>query len=488
MKHKTLLFSLCMMVASITVCYAQKNAENYEQTRLNWIKKNIKKENSLNTLNTLNEIIGAKSRCRTCTNEAEIKSKWLPLRETEYKMFDDGSSNKLHEIIYTYDERGNILTKLKVDTIGGSSEYYRTTYEYNACNMITSQLEEQSEDGMVYTKVCQYVYFYDPIVQTFVIRSGYYWMCNDEWTYAEDDIKYEVTRDDKGRVAVIEELSDWMGAPHVVSRNTITYDETTDMASSMLIENAMSDADTMQICSVLNIEWYKTDGQILATDFKSFFSGNNIIKSCVIEQSGYSPTIIKNELKDCGGHRVLMDAVPYEELTYTDNNGSYIYETNLPIDANENGVFDEYEYWPLQKEIRQFDNYGNETLIEYYSLNLFSDSETLELMPGDSFKYEYVYDEEKGVPIETLLYSYETEWDDETNTAINIGYVLDTKTVVNEFTSISDNSANMEQTIIETCEPVAIYTLSGTRTNEVQVGYVYIYLYPNGKTQKVIIK
>lgn len=459
MKKFTLLVSLLLCTASVTAQVSQKSI----RTRLKAPKSVVTGKISAQQL---------KKKISGKRKTAAALPIWMPESEKFY-IYEDGEWLLMASSSLTYDKAGNPLT-VTMDEDGWLT---RNTYAYDSNNMMISNIEENDESGsgeewLYSTKTTK---TYDPVVTDFVTSVMEY-----EWDDVESNWgpgnkqskKYEVTRDDKGRVTSLEISAyfSYTDSWDIVSRVDITYDAATGKAVTYSYRQADEyDPDTQK--TVLgaptvykNIEWENTNGQILS-EFDELLLGDNRFKKADVyygagegedgdaEFGGHFEVTYVEGKADFVCTGISADRMEKEVHTYTttDENGSFVEEIAYYMDENEDGEFTDDEC-VRESLIMEYDKLGNCTLEEYRGQE--EPGAPYEIIGGS--RTTYTYDDSTGAVKEALQEEYSVEYD-ENDEPLSGQYVPMGKIVYEDFKDVTA----IESVMNDSQGTKAIYNLHG---------------------------
>lgn len=421
---------------------------------------------------------------------------WMPESE-EFYIYEDGEWLLMASSSLAYDKAGNPLTVI-MDEDGWLT---RNTYTYDSNNMMISDIEENDESGsgeewLYSTKTTK---TYDPVVTDFVTSTMEYKWDDVESNWGPGDKqsnKYEVTRDDKGRVTSLEISAyfSYKDSWDIDSRVDITYDAATGKAATYSYRQA-DEYDPATGKTILgtptiyqNIEWENTNGQILS-DFDELLLGDNRFKKADLYsgegeeeelEAHFEVTYVEGKADFvCTG--TSADGMEKEVHTYTttDENGSFVEEIAYYKDENEDGEFTEDECI-RESLVMKYDKLGNCTLEEYRGQE--EPGAPYEIIGGS--RTTYTYDENTGVVKEALQEEYSVEYD-ENDEPLPGQYVPMGKIVYKDFKDVTA----IESVMKDSQDTKAIYNLHGiavgVSTDNLPAG---IYIVKKGSKAYKVIK
>lgn len=391
---------------------------------------------------------------RSAQNVAKLKSSsYMPLHIETYG-YIDGVWEFLENFYLEYDGRGNVLVQTS-DQGQDATQKRRRTFTYNSDDLVTETISEILENDQRFSATRE-TRAYDPVVKDLVVELASFLLRNDQWEQSTrfENYKRDVTRDARGNVTEVV-YSTWNGDVYVPSEKyTVTYDEQ-GVARTWRYEVANASGDWEEQFTFSEMEWLKTDGQIVDTDYTTLFgvnNNNNVLKSANMVMYGFpgSLTATYDETGATDDYTLeMITRVPLEDgemvqrevdvYTYTDGNGSLKVTRLYYMDANGDGEYSEYELMMTSEYTDVYDDYGNMTLSEA--------RDNGELSGGE--KYEYVYDDSKGVWTEQVSYVLNEDTKE---------YEPVMKSVASDFVNVA---ASVEGIEVDTEASKAVYTLQG---------------------------
>ncbi len=399
---------------------------------------------------------------------------WRPVSEELYIFEDEWFMIGVSS--YTYDNRGNVLTKTN-DEFGEQTVF---SYTYNDDNMVLEQLETQGEEGGPFVNVSKRTYVYDPIIKDYFIeRMGYDWS-NSSWVqnyYCEIN---DITRNSAGNITEIIKKLPYMNKMSPAYRSLWHYNAATGQADEYAYySNESLLAPMWELydgVTYKNIVWDRTNGQ-MTKDFTELFEGPNRVSRAevyyddeldghiIASYSGEDDYEVKNTFvnPDEVAERLIRETI--------DENGSFRITLHLYIDEN-----DELTEEPsmTQTQTILFDNHGNiiEDRLEYF--------EEGELIEAEIERYDYLYDA-NGNPTE-LTVSYYDEGED--------AFIPEFRTVYGEYIDVTSGDAGIEDIVSDNNSAVEVYNLGGLKVADTADGLAAgLYIVRQGSSvSKIAIK
>ena len=228
--------------------------------------------------------------------------------------------------------------------------------------------------------------------------------------------------------------------------------------------------------------WKKTNGQLVG-EFDNWQSYGNYIVSGTIGDYDTATGTSKDfgEIKvDYDANGGFTETIDYTDVlsksvttnSFTDDNGSNVYEYKYYEDANEDGVLNNDDLVEGTVATVKKDANGNVTLDEVEEYGINEEKSVYEKMGGS--RYIYTYDPEHDNAMLTMQYE---GYDSETKE-----YVPFARVTTTEFVSVSTGINNVK--VQSADDASAVYTLQGVKTNAAGKG-LYI-VKRNGKFVKVM--
>lgn len=334
---------------------------------------------------------------------AAENSLWRAQHDEQYS-YDGSGWSKEADNTYTYTQSG--LTKTQVQAAYG--EYAKIENTYNEKDQITDQLMSISEDGTTYTPYAKRTQTYDErtgIVTSYA--SSIYDAEEDSWSQGSGSNKTVIERDGNGNITKVTKyrLDDDREGYVEYSRLEMSYTDGANGPTDIKSYELDDDSGEEELDAHLtNVTWAKSDGQLTSVDNpEDFLTGNNIMKSCTMEDE--EGTLLINVTTDeNGGYemKATIEGFDYAyqtaSLKYTDDNGSYCSGSYLYYVFGGKEQLAGCEYI-----VETFDDNHNSTLYEEYETD--EDSGETELVNGK--KHEYTY----GGPHGEMTESIEHEFD-----------------------------------------------------------------------------
>ena len=361
----------------------------------------------------------------------------------------------------------------------------RTETTWTDAGQIATQIESVSEDeGATFVPSSKRVQTYDTILPDFTItKDKYDWDAeNNKWVETYDAFRRTIVRNADNNVTGLTLAVPYNGKFDDTQRITNTFDPKTKQAASFYLEELKSEDTWAQSQYIHSIVWKKTNGQLVG-EFDNWQSyGNYIVSGTIGDYDTATGTS-----KDFGEIKVDYDAkggytetIDYTDIlsksvttnSFTDDNGSFVYEYKYYEDANEDGVLNDDDLVEGTVATVKKDANGNITLDEVEEYGINEETSVYEKMGGS--RYIYTYDPEHDNAMLTMQYE---EYDSETKE-----YVPFARVTTTEFVSVSTGINNVK--VQSADDASAVYTLQGVKTNAAGKG-LYI-VKRNGKFVKVM--
>lgn len=391
---------------------------------------------------------------------------WKATHETEYGYNeDDATWEEEAQYYYTYDTKGNVLTN--TGDYGDGSKVVRTN-TYNDNSMVVYQTDEEVDEDGTSTLMTKRIIDYDSIVPSVITkREAYSYDADADSWYPGNCYTRTITRNEDGNVTSEVVATLYNGEYDPTQRTTITYKD--GKAVTYKLEQLVTADDGgfewEDAIALKDIVWEKTNGQILGY-VSDFYEGENRLKSASLyniqaEGEEYTYATLSLEYDEKGGYAATMSMpksyaqVVYSK-TYTDENGSYVYEVKQSVDYNMNGKFSKDEVEEYTKQVEQFDAEGNETLYEVYDIADDAESPTDVALTDGTYKTDYQYDEATGEVSEQIVSWYDSELKEYVPT---MKVVSDTYVNVADVTAIGSAKATAKNV-------TAVYNLQGVRVGD----------------------
>ena len=340
------------------------------------------------------------------------------------------------------------------------------------------------DEGATFVPSSKRVQTYDAILPDFTVtKDKYDWDAeNNKWVETYDAFRRTIVRNADNNVTGLTLAVPYNGKFEDTQRITNTFDPKTKQATSFYLEELKSEDTWTQSQYIHSIVWKKTNGQLVG-EFDNWQSyGNYIVSGTIGDYDTATGTS-----KDFGEIKVDYDAkggftetIDYTDIlsksvtknSFTDDNGSYVYEYKYYEDANEDGVLNNDDLVEGTVATVEKDANGNVTLDEVEEYGINEETSVYEKMGGS--RYIYTYDPEHDNAMLTMQYE---EYDSETKE-----YVPFARVTTTEFVSVSTGINNVK--VQSADDASAVYTLQGVKTNAAGKG-LYI-VKRNGKFVKVM--
>ena len=485
MKHFTLL-STCMFALGSITMQAQTHRIAHTNSPIAFMKAQVNK--SLRTQGTTPQK-AAQAKRTAATRLAALaraeslnKHEYKPQHQIEYALNDDTQEwEKSAEYTNTYDANGRLTVQLMDD----GATITRTEYTYNKDNNITLMQSSVSEDGgSTFTPSEKREQTYDEFVPNLVIEKKRFEWDNNAWITNGDAYKRTIKRDADNNVTSLVISVPYNGEYEDTKRITNTFDSDTKKADTFKYEELDYNDDhtalEWEVTEQLkNMTWHKTNGQLVSEYGDWINYGNELEEASVyFNEDGqeYLGGQIAVKYDDNGGfnetidYSVLYPGKDVTSLTYTDDNGSYVYENEYyEADKDAEGVTED-DLQEHSKSVAQYDDHGNLVLEINSELN--EDGTDLEITDGT--KYDYTYDNTTDAEKEVVVSMFDYDSKE---------YLPFMKIVTDAYTDITGihQATNKAETAT-----TQIYNLQGIRTNSTASRGVYIIR--QGNTVKKVIK
>ncbi len=393
---------------------------------------------------------------------AAEKAPWCPLKQQSFDWeYEDETNpaegNWVASDIYelTYTQAGKVATDVTTTPEG---DVLKDVYTYNADGMMTSKVTTKSVDGAEFEPSEEVYRQYDNVVKNFVVSNEQYiWYGGDKMT--SNTYKYNITRDDAGNVTLCERAVLFQGVYDPTFRTAVEYGPDGKASkitcTSLTYDGVEYSWVTESVYS--DLEWERTDGQILSTENLMF--GNNRLSSATIT-IGEDEGVMKVKYTydgvsyDCRG-TMEMDGESVSIIAqYNDlGNGGYKLYT-----------LQDLGYWTeSETEVEEHDSFGLITT-RYVQWTDFSYSEYYEYIEG-----LVRYDDNTGYPEMYTLTHRDIDEDSPT-----YGETIYDHRIIYEgnadLAGISDIVADAD----DADAPVEFYTLQGMRIDRPAAGQLVI--------------
>lgn len=485
MKHFTLLSTCVLALGSITM-QAQTHRIAHTNSPIAFMKAQVNKSlraQGSTPLKTAQAKRAAATRLAALARTRSLdEHEYKPQHQIEYALNDDTQEwEKSAEYTNTYNAEG----LLSVQLVDDGSTITRTEYTYDEDQNITLMQSSVSEDGgSNFTPSEKREQTYDDYVPFLVIEKNRYEWDNNAWQTTGDAYKRTIKRDaDKNVTSVVISVP-YNGGYDDTKRITNTFDPNTKKADTFKYEELDYNDDYTALewgvtQHLKNMSWHDTNGQLVSEYSDWINYGNELEEASVyFDDNGeeYLGGHIAVEYDDNGGYNetidysVLYPGMDVTSLTYTDDNGSYVYETEYyEADEDAEGVTED-DLQEHSQSIAQYDDHGNLVLETNSMLN--EDGTELEITDGT--KYDYTYDNTTDAEKEVVVSMFDYDSKE---------YLPFMKIVTDAYTDITGihQATNKAETAT-----TQIYNLQGIRTNSTASRGVYIIR--QGNTVKKVIK
>lgn len=390
-----------------------------------------------------------------------------PASYTEF-MYNGEDWEEMATINCKYDSRGNLIEESY--TFDDVATVTAWTYDEN--NQVTSKLV--TEDGEPLEKM---TYTYDPVIKGFYTERMGYDYDGEAWAENFYCVKNEITRDADGNITEMMRSMPMDGEFIPAYKSVWKYDPTTKQATEFAYyayntEDAEPAWELYNLNEYKDIEWVKTNGQLVSENMAELVAGDNMLKKCAVYYDGEPDGFITVDYAaDNSGDYILkntfndMSVGSSRQLETIDANGSFRVTDTEYFDDKYN-FFETPVYQYREESIK--DEHGN-VIME----NAYEALEGGEFERTDSYKCDYTYDSAGNV-IEMVESFYDPDEDD---------YLPEMKTVYGEY---NDVSAGIGSIIADDNAPVEYYNLQGIKVANPESG---LYIRRQGKTvTKVIVK
>lgn len=417
----------------------------------------------------------------------EVAHLYKPQHQIEYVINEDtGEFEKTAEYTFTYTPDGEMATQI----IDDGNVITKTVYTYDENNSVTSFLITESTDGGVtFTPTEKREQTYDSYFLNFTTEKNTYEWSDDNWVATGDAFKRTITRDADNNVTSVVISVPYDGQFEDTKRITNTFDPVTKEADTYCFDELGYNDDYtgfewQNTDKLKNIKWFITNGQ-LVSDYAEWMEFGNFIKSATFVYDedntevtgGYITIDYKGDenfsYKEVIDYSVNFPGKEVTTVTYSDDNSSIVYEHKYYEGAEEGVELTEDDVLEHEKSISTSDKYGNLTLEANYALN----DEGTELEQTDGTRYDYTYDEEKGVEKEMVVNTYDYETGE---------YIPSFKIVTDAYVDVVTDGINSVKSNVNNNAPVEVYNLQGIRTNSATGKGVYIIR--QGNVVKKVIK
>lgn len=251
---------------------------------------------------------------------------------------------------YTYDEAGNIKTKLYVNLNNEVEDerYERYSYEYDADGNVIQQTHAYSADGNEWQSYDRTTMKYDSVVkgtQTEAMQYQFSTTTGDFTRLLPDNcFRKDIQRDADGKVTLLTVYKfDSKGKEYVYQRLTPTYDETTGHPSTITVEDQVYNSSTDdyelgEMKRFTNLTWLDCDDQFVDVN-----AGYRIGKNRALTfRYWYKGVAYGDYVMTYGEKAPEYDAT----YTYLDGSGYDVFKCSL-IDDNGSYKIDDRSWWDM---------------------------------------------------------------------------------------------------------------------------------------------
>lgn len=406
----------------------------------------------------------AKKAAKAAVRAAAIER---PESYTEY-MYNGEDWEEMATINCKYDNRGNLIEESY--TFEDITTVTVMTYDDN--NMLTSKTTY--EDDVPMDKM---TYKYDPVLTGYYVERMGYDYDGEDWSKNYYCVTNEITRDADNNITQVLRSLPMDGEFIPAYKSEWKYDPTTKQAAEFAYYsyNTMDAEPTWELYDGLvykDIEWKKTNGQLVSENMAELVEGDNLLKKCAVyfddEFDGYITVDYVNEnTGDYFLRNTLNDETvgSSRQVETIDGNGS-----KRTIDSEY--FDDQYNFYAepvYQGKVETIkDEHGNVVLEAMYEA---VDGGEFELI--DAVKYGISYDAAGNITEQVESY-YDADAMD---------YVPSSKIVYGDY---KDVAAGIADIIAGDNAPVEYYNLQGIKVANPESG---LYIRRQGKTTtKVIVK
>lgn len=451
--------------------------------------------------------------------QAAPGSIWRHKAGTYYTTKDNGATwTKSSDIAFSYDNKGNLLSRKETSTVSGGIDLSEYTYDaqgHNTSSKWTINNTPYSYSEFLYD---------DPILKDLYMGclSYSYDEATKKWINPKEQNRLSFTRNSQNNITEVSKTS-ISSSEGIITRDMLsnTYDKSGTKITSMITKSYSSyKGETSYGKQALDLVWHKTNGQVYDFDKVCFTSleleedTDNLLKSGSIytlapDGTGcYNIYTFQTTYDGKGGYvrettdyfkkffrvtKTVSDdgTEHYIDESYKDYNGDGTYSSNEIVQKREtviktiNGrrLQDWFKSWSYNEdgteEMRYeytstHDAHGNNTI--YVAYISYDQGQTWSMnILGERHTYEY--DEATGEMLSDLYERYNTETQQyEKHSKYMYSQIEDVATAVG--LPSADNSE----------APTAVYNLQGvymgTTTNQLPAG-IYI-IKQGGKTYKTL--
>ncbi len=249
---------------------------------------------------------------------------------------------------YTYDEAGNIKTKLYVNLKNEveNERYERYSYEYDEDGNVTVQTHAYSADGETWQSYDRTTMKYDNIVkgvQTEAMQYQYSTTTGDFTRLLPDNcFRKDIQRDADGKVTLLTVYKyDSKGKEYVYQRLTPTYDAATGHPHTILVEDQVYNSSTDgyelgEMKRFTNLTWQDCDDQFVDIN-AGYRIGKNRSLTFRYWYQGYA---YGDYVMTYGEKAPEYDAT----YTYLDGSGNDVFKCSL-VDDNGSYKIEDTSWW-----------------------------------------------------------------------------------------------------------------------------------------------
>lgn len=304
---------------------------------------------------------------------------WRPASVTEYNtsIWDDNVWVEYSTTLFTYDTRGNVTKEYKI--VYGDSIITLNTYD--ELNRIITTETTDYDDGSIFWAARE-EYTWDPIVHDFCISLMNYRYDNGEWILNGNNETNTITRDEAGNVTEVVHSYYYDGSNHPNDKFIWTYGKDGKANALALFDFNEDNNDWELIGAYSNIEWERTNGQLLSDDITDYLEGANRISRLSTPEYDGSESICTIEYDtNKPGEYYFKTTDPNYQLgriirkKFTDDYGSYTITDKIFSEyIDENGNKCEDHILDQDKTVATYNESHNitELTVESYE-SLFSD-------------------------------------------------------------------------------------------------------------------
>lgn len=318
-----------------------------------------------------------------------------------------------------------------------------------------------------------------------VYKMRYGWNDND-WQESGDGFQRTIKRDADNNITSLEVATPYEGKMDAIQRYTNVVDPQTKQVKEYKFEELNYDdaSDGFKWSTseyLINLKWKETNGQLYTQYDEWMQTGNKLLSADLAYDDGGSVATfgsINVEYKDDAKGYVEVAQYSDEpervvsELTYTDGNGSYVYEVQNYLDTNGDGVYNNDDIQSHAKEIVFYNDNGDCILEQYEELN--EDATAMEIVAAT--KYDYTYDESNGEVKEYIVSDY--DYDTQT-------FIPSMRFATEKFVDVVAGIHNAD---VSSSDNIQVYNLQGMKVGAKQnVNAKGLYIVKRGgKTIKVV--